>query len=228
MCTWLLTHNRWCCSVLPTKRSKNNGFSYKSRKNRSPYSAPGLLPWREETRESKRSKVRALSMISQSRWADVLSTAYSVAYRVFAQNSASRLERLINGWAVEVVRMHRPQLSEIRQAAVSDIYEGYPPEEEEVTRGDATAMQVQNLLRHAISQAISEGIVNCLIVTNSQEANVQLTRIHEHIFTRKQSYACSRTRVNVEPPQAIRQWLPYGDVRPSRRPSKCSQPRCLN
>jgi len=67
---------------------------------------------------------------------------------------------------------------------MSDIYEGYPPEEEEM-RGDATAMQVQNLLRHAISQAISEGIVNCLIVTNSQEANVQLTRIHEHIFARK-------------------------------------------
>ena len=104
---------------------------------------------------------------------------------VSVQNSASKLERLINGWAVDVVRTHRNQLNDIRQAAMSDIYEGYPPEEEEMARGDATAMQVQNLLRHAISQAISEGIVNCLIVTNSQEANVQLTRIHEHIFARK-------------------------------------------
>jgi len=104
------------------------------------------------------------------------------------QNSASKLERLINGWAVDVVRTHRHQLNEIRQAAISDIHEGYPPEEDEMARGDATAMQVQNLLRHAISQAISEGIVNCLIVTNSQEANVQLTRIHEHIFARKQSH----------------------------------------
>jgi hypothetical protein len=62
-------------------------------------------------------------------------------------------------------------------------------------------MQVQNLLRHAISQAISEGIVNCLIVTNSQEANVQLTRIHEHIFARKRPYASIRIMLaNVEPP----------------------------
>jgi hypothetical protein len=106
---------------------------------------------------------------------------------VSLKNSASRLERLINGWAVDVVRTHRHQLNDIRQAAVSDIYEGYPPEEEEVTIGDATVMQVQNLLRHAVSQAISEGIVNCLIVTNSQEANIQLTRIHEHIFARKRT-----------------------------------------
>jgi len=98
------------------------------------------------------------------------------------------LERLINGWAVDVVRTHRQQLNDIRQAAILDIYEGYPPEEEEITIGDATAMQVQNLLRHAISQAISEGTVNCLIVTNSPEANIQLTRIHEHIFARMQSH----------------------------------------
>lgn len=32
---------------------------------------------------------------------------------------------------------------------------------------------------------ISEGIINCLIVTNSPEANDQLTRIHEHIFARE-------------------------------------------
>jgi len=105
------------------------------------------------------------------------------------KNSASKLERLINGWAAEVVRTHGNQLGDIRQAAVSDIYEGYPPEEEEIMRGDATAIQVQNLLRHAISHAISEGIVNCLIVTNSQEANVQLTRIHEHIFARDPTVA---------------------------------------
>jgi hypothetical protein len=46
-------------------------------------------------------------------------------------------------------------------------------------------MQVQNLLRHAIAETISEGIINCLIVTNSSEANVQLTHIHEHLFTRE-------------------------------------------
>lgn len=35
-----------------------------------------------------------------------------------------------------------------------------------------------------MSETISEGIVNCLIVTNSPEANIQLTRIHEQIFAR--------------------------------------------
>jgi hypothetical protein len=45
-------------------------------------------------------------------------------------------------------------------------------------------MQVQNLLRHAMSETISEAIVNCLMVTNSTEANIHLTRIHEQIFAR--------------------------------------------
>ena len=45
-------------------------------------------------------------------------------------------------------------------------------------------MLVQNLLRHAMAETISEGIINCLIVTDSPEANIQLTRIHEHIFSR--------------------------------------------
>ena len=36
-----------------------------------------------------------------------------------------------------------------------------------------------------MSETISEGIINCLIVTNSSEANVQLTRIHEHLFARE-------------------------------------------
>lgn len=43
-------------------------------------------------------------------------------------------------------------------------------------------MQVMNLLRHAVAKTICDGIVNCLIVTDSAEANIQLTRIHEHIF----------------------------------------------
>ena len=46
-------------------------------------------------------------------------------------------------------------------------------------------MMVQSLLRHAMAEAISDGIINCLIVTSSAEANVQLTRIHEHLFARK-------------------------------------------
>ena len=46
-------------------------------------------------------------------------------------------------------------------------------------------MMVQSLLRHAMAETISEGFINCLIVTNSAETNVQLSRIHEHLFTRK-------------------------------------------
>lgn len=105
------------------------------------------------------------------------------------KNTASKLERLINGWAVSVVRARPHHLTDVGRAAIMDIYEDSPPEEEEMMIEGASAMQVQNLLRHAISQAISEGIVNCLIVTNSQEANVQLTRIHEHIFARDPTVA---------------------------------------
>ena len=49
-------------------------------------------------------------------------------------------------------------------------------------------MQLQSYLRHAMAETISEGIINCLIVTNSTEANIQLTRIHEHIFARESYY----------------------------------------
>jgi hypothetical protein len=50
-------------------------------------------------------------------------------------------------------------------------------------------MQVQCLLRHALAETISEGFINCLIVTNSKEANIQLSRIHEHIFARKYPFS---------------------------------------
>jgi len=45
-------------------------------------------------------------------------------------------------------------------------------------------MQVQNILRHAMSELISSEVINVLMVTNSADANVQLTRIHEHLFSR--------------------------------------------
>ena len=43
---------------------------------------------------------------------------------------------------------------------------------------------VQCLLRHAIAEVISEGIFNSLIVSNSAEANLELTSIHERLLTR--------------------------------------------
>lgn len=98
------------------------------------------------------------------------------------RTAASKLERLINRWAAEVVRAPPVPLNDIRDAALADL-SGPEPDSE------ATPVMVQNLLRHAISETICEGIINILIVTNSNEANEQLTRIHEHIFTRDPTVA---------------------------------------
>lgn len=96
------------------------------------------------------------------------------------QNAASQLERLINRWAADVVRSPPASLDDIYAAAIGDITgndEPLPP--------GASPMQVQNLLRHVISDVISSDIINQLIVTNSSEANIQLTHIHEHLFSRE-------------------------------------------
>ncbi|KAG8864792.1 hypothetical protein FRB96_003378 [Tulasnella sp. 330] len=98
------------------------------------------------------------------------------------RTAASKLERLINRWAADIVRAPPVPLAHIRNAALADL-EGPRPS------SDATPVICQNLLRHAMSEAISEGIVNNLIVTNSPEANIQLTRIHEHIFARDPTVA---------------------------------------
>lgn len=96
------------------------------------------------------------------------------------KNAASQLEKQINRWAAETVRYPPVPLEEIRDAAFCDILGSAPPDQT-----DASPMIVQNLLRHIVAEAISEGVVNCLIVTSSHEANVHLTRIHEHIFDRE-------------------------------------------
>ena len=57
-------------------------------------------------------------------------------------------------------------------------------------------MKTQYYLRHAMAEGISEGIINCLIITNSSEANVQLARIHEHIFARRSSATLKEIVVN--------------------------------
>ncbi|KAF9048573.1 hypothetical protein BJ165DRAFT_1323003, partial [Panaeolus papilionaceus] len=95
------------------------------------------------------------------------------------KNSASQLDKLINRWAADVIRAPPVPLQELGAALLNDIVSGL-----EVTQVEATSMQVQSYLRHAMAETISEGIINCLIVTNSTEANIQLTRIHEHIFAR--------------------------------------------
>jgi hypothetical protein len=107
---------------------------------------------------------------------DFLVTKYHDA----SQNTASQLEKHINRWAAEIVRLPPVPLEEIRDGAWLDIMGSSPHDPSE-----AAPMVVQNLLRHVMAETIAEGVVNCLIVTNSPEANVHLTRIHEHIFDRK-------------------------------------------
>jgi hypothetical protein len=77
-----------------------------------------------------------------------------------------------------VIRNPPVSLDELREAAMQDL------EGDVDASFPASELQVQNLLRHALSETISESIINCLIITNSTEANVQLTRIHEHLFAR--------------------------------------------
>lgn len=96
------------------------------------------------------------------------------------QNAASQLDKLINRWAAELVYNPPAPLNIISSAILSDVVNGA-----DIAEFDPTPIQVQSLLRHALSETISEGIINCLIVTNSSDANIQLTRIHEHIFARQ-------------------------------------------
>ncbi|KDR78967.1 hypothetical protein GALMADRAFT_94170 [Galerina marginata CBS 339.88] len=100
------------------------------------------------------------------------------------KNSASQLDKLINRWAADVIRAPPVALQELCAAILNDVVSGL-----DVTQVEATPMQVQSYLRHAMAETISEGIINCLIVTNSTEANIQLTRIHEHIFARDATVA---------------------------------------
>jgi hypothetical protein len=98
------------------------------------------------------------------------------------QNAASQLDKLINRWAADVIRNPSAPLRDICAAILNDVSSAIGLNVDKV---EGTSMQIQAYLRHAMAEVISEGIINCLIVTNSSEANVQLTRLHEHIFARK-------------------------------------------
>ncbi|KAI0783859.1 hypothetical protein BC629DRAFT_1517743 [Irpex lacteus] len=106
------------------------------------------------------------------------------------KNAASQLEREINSWAASLIANPPADLNDIRQAALIDIFDGELPEGYPMPENPTNfQMQTLNLLRHAMAKTICEGIVNCLIVTDSAEANIQLTRIHEHIFSRDATVA---------------------------------------
>ena len=74
--------------------------------------------------------------------------------------------------------------------------------------GDSTAlftdvrpMTVQYLLRNALVQVISEGIINSLIVTNSFEANLEFTRAHERLLDRTFPSLPLKRRPDASPSQ---------------------------
>lgn len=102
------------------------------------------------------------------------------------KNTASKLEKQINRWAAEVIRAPPIPLNSLRDTCLFALAGNELPED---TQGDASPMLVQSLLRHALAETVSEAVINCLIVTSSSEANVQLTRIHEHLFSRDPTVA---------------------------------------
>ncbi|KAL1949642.1 hypothetical protein VTO73DRAFT_8523 [Trametes versicolor] len=104
------------------------------------------------------------------------------------KNAASGLERQINRWAAELARNPPVPLNTMRSAALTDVFDDNPAELPPQTP-NATGMQVQSLLRHTVSKTIAEGIINCLVITDSPDANIQLARIHEHIFSRDPTVA---------------------------------------
>jgi len=102
------------------------------------------------------------------------------------KNAAAQLEKMINRWASDIVRSPPVPLKDLCGAILGDLAATIT---ENPPQYNDSSIQVQSLLRHVMSETISEGIINCLIVTNSPEANDQLTRIHEHIFARNPTIA---------------------------------------
>ncbi|KAL7409894.1 hypothetical protein BDY24DRAFT_418414 [Mrakia frigida] len=94
------------------------------------------------------------------------------------KNSASNLSSALNRFAASLVLTRRDLLPALRAAILTDNLgssELHP---------DTSPLRLQSLIRHAVSEVISSGIVNVLLVTDSAEANEQLTRIHDNLFTR--------------------------------------------
>lgn len=120
------------------------------------------------------------------------------------RNSSSGLERRINRWAADTVASWTraaptpppgtalgPHLALIplAEALFSDLENARESPfllalSEAGFEYTGLGLVVQSLMRHVMSQMLSEGIVNQLLVTNSEEANSQLTRLHEQLFDR--------------------------------------------
>jgi len=96
-------------------------------------------------------------------------------------NAASQLERTIDRWASDVLRIPLAPASTLQEAVLKGITE---VGENAALFTDVRPTVLQYLLRHAMSEVVSEGVINSLVVSNAVEANIELTRIHERLLTR--------------------------------------------
>jgi hypothetical protein len=132
---------------------------------------------------------------------------------VTIKHAASNLERQINRWAADTVSQilkeranpSPPSPSSHPQAALvpllSALLADMPshtesPFLEKLGRAlEANAagagletfslgIVTQSLLRHIIAETVMDGLVNKLVVTSSEEANAEISKIHEQLFLR--------------------------------------------
>ncbi|GAA5866102.1 hypothetical protein JCM3774_000029 [Rhodotorula dairenensis] len=128
------------------------------------------------------------------------------------KNSSSSLERRINRWAADTLAAHirsapppppsssssSGPASQLAHLALVPLAEALYHDVENATASPflvglsqmgfvypGLGIVVQSLLRHVMSQLLCEGIVNKLLVTNSEEANQELTKLHEQLFHRE-------------------------------------------
>ncbi|BGP03184.1 hypothetical protein RTBOTA2_005979 [Rhodotorula toruloides] len=123
------------------------------------------------------------------------------------KNSSSSLERRINRWAADTLAAHMRSApppppgtdpSAFQHLALVPLAEALYQDVDNVAASPfivglsqmgfdypGLGIVVQSLLRHVMSQLLCDGIVNKLLVTNSEDANQELTKLHEQLFHRE-------------------------------------------
>jgi hypothetical protein len=130
---------------------------------------------------------------------------------VTIKHAASNLERQINRWAADTVSNilrdappPPPQGSAHPQAALIPLlralFADLPTHSEspfldrlsQVLEAGGGGLETfslgvvtQSLLRHIVAEAIMEGLINKLVVTSSEDANTEISKIHDQLFLRK-------------------------------------------
>ncbi|KAI9434438.1 hypothetical protein H4582DRAFT_1818637, partial [Lactarius indigo] len=92
------------------------------------------------------------------------------------KNTGSKLEGTIDRWASEVLRVAPAPAAALQEAVLTDLT---AVGESAALFTDVRPIMVQGLLRHAMTEVISDGIINSVVVTNSANANLEYMRMHE-------------------------------------------------